>query len=156
MRVIIQNMIISDRQECWGLIPPRTAASSGTPPAPCAPSSPPPSSTAPGFSRSIISIKMVIWGQVRRINEGNLVIFWLLGNLSLKFAIFLLQQTDRGLTKKIIRKHSKMASYHHQPDCSLCIVKDENLVTCCLKAKLLRISTFTSHLLSDLIRSVGG
>ena len=49
-----------------------------------------------------------------------------------------------------------MASYHHQPDCSLCIVKDSNLVTCCLKAKLLRISTFTSHLLSDLIRSVGG
>ena len=46
------------------------------------------------------SVKMVIWGQVRRINEGNLLIFWLLRNLSLKFAIFLLQQTDWCLAKK--------------------------------------------------------
>ena len=64
-------------------------------------------------------VKMVIGGQVRWINEK--LIFWLLGNLSLKFTIFLLQQTDRGLTKKIIRKHSKMASYHHQPDCSFIV-----------------------------------
>lgn len=92
------SLIISNGQECWGLIPQRTVASSGTPPAPCAPSSPPRSSTAPGFSRSIASVKMVIWGQVRWINEK--LIFWLLGNLSLKFTIFLLQQTDRGLAKK--------------------------------------------------------
>ena len=115
--VIIQNLIISNGQECWGLIPQRTVASSGTLPAPCAPSSPPPSSTATGFSWSIASVKMVIGGQVRWINEK--LIFWLLGNLSLKFTIFLLQQTDRGLTtkKQIIRKPSKMASCHHQLDC---------------------------------------